>query len=186
MISLLPSVTLFPSLSSLGTYTQRAPRVSYPTDSLPYREAAACENRAPTLARRPSTTTVSAAYRTAVSASSDPSLTPPVLRQDVRPGNNVVGVFSAEGSWDPVFVMAPPRLVGLQNHAAARERGRRRARQVAWRRINRPEVRTRDGIEPRRWTTLEMLFVAAGEGGCQGSLSGRAPKRPAGLKQTKP
>lgn len=56
---------------------------------------------------------------------------------------SVLGVFTAGGSWDPVFVMAPARLVGLQNEAAARERGQKRARQVAWHRIDGPEVRSR-------------------------------------------
>ncbi|CAM9705167.1 unnamed protein product, partial [Laminaria digitata] len=53
----------------------------------------------------------------------------------------VVGIFSAEGSWDPAFVMAPGRLVALQNKEAARRRGVRRARQVAWHRIDGPEAR---------------------------------------------
>lgn len=49
-------------------------------------------------------------------------------------------MFSAEGSWDPMFVVAPERLVSLQNKAAVRARGLKRARQVAWHRIDDPKV----------------------------------------------
>eukprot|EP00752_Nemacystus_decipiens_P002990 g2774.t1 len=103
-------------------------------------ETAAREKRAPALAPRKAASTASAAFKPSVAAPYNPSIAPAPLRQGVRPKNNVIGVFSAEGSWDPVFVMAPPRLVGLQNQTDARKRGRRRARQTAWRRIDRPEA----------------------------------------------
>lgn len=57
-----------------------------------------------------------------------------------RRSTSVVDVFSAEASWDPVFVVAPTRLVGLQNEKAVRERGTERARRAAWHRIDGPEV----------------------------------------------
>lgn len=119
----------------------RSTHPTHPARFFRHTEAAAGEKRAPALEPRPATTTTSAACRTPASASYNPSFAPAALRQDVRTGNNAVGIFSAEGSWDPVFVIAPPRLVGLQNQTAARRRGRRRARQVAWRRIDRPEVK---------------------------------------------
>lgn len=59
---------------------------------------------------------------------------------DRRP-NSVLDIFSAEGSWDPAFVLAPERLVGMQNEAAVRDKGSRRAKRVAWHRIDGPEAR---------------------------------------------
>lgn len=108
------------------------------TLSTPSAEAVfSCKKCAPIAVPRPSTTQDSTAGTLRA------SLVPVVLRQDRCPKTNVVNAFSAEGSWDPMFVMAPPRLVGLQNQTAVRKRGRRRARQVAWHRIDDPEVRSR-------------------------------------------
>lgn len=53
-------------------------------------------------------------------------------------------IFRAEGSWDPVFVVAPARLVGLQNQAAVRAIGPRRARLAAWQHIDGPEASNRN------------------------------------------
>lgn len=53
-------------------------------------------------------------------------------------------IFRAEGSWDPVFVVAPARLVGLQNQAAVRAMGLRRARLAAWQHIDGPEASNRN------------------------------------------
>ena len=69
------------------------------------------------------------------------SLNEPLVGNKPAVENGVVDVFSAEGSWDPVFVIAPPRLVDFQNQTAAREKGRLRARHVAWRRLDGPKVK---------------------------------------------
>lgn len=61
-----------------------------------------------------------------------------------------LNVFRAECCWDPVFVVAPARLVGLQNQAAAREMGLKRARLAAWQHIDGPEASERNGVRARR------------------------------------
>lgn len=74
------------------------------------------------------------------------------------PSKSVLDIFTAKGSWDPVFVVAPARLVGLQNEAAARERGQKRARQVAWHRIDGPEVRSGEDAK-------HVMMTGGAEGG---------------------
>lgn len=71
--------------------------------------------------------------------------------------------------------MAPPRLVDLQNHTAAQKRGRRKARQVAWCRIDRPEVKTlvETKQSTRRWNTLGLLGTGdehVGKGQLRGGM----------------
>lgn len=81
--------------------------------------------------------------------------TPPFSKPDHSAGGRrrcvarALDVFTAEGSWDPVFVVAPARLIGLQNQVAARARGLKRARQVAWHRIDGPEVGKFAGVGAR-------------------------------------
>ena len=113
-------------------------------------------------------------------ALSGSDVTPPTPTASSRCTKGVVGIFSAEGSWDPAFVVAPGRLVALQNKAAARRRGARRARQVAWHRIDGPEASdvTFSGgsgmwggggtslISPLRPARFEVEDAQDGEGGC--------------------
>ncbi|CAM9159192.1 unnamed protein product [Ectocarpus sp. 13 AM-2016] len=115
-------------------------------------------NLSPAVPTEPSTARCLTASSNAAAAPSNPSPPPSVLRSHRCPNNNVVDVFSAEGSWDPVFVVAPPRLVGLQNQTAALRMGGRRARQVAWYRIDGPEVSVAPRPTMPRCTSLTMPF----------------------------
>ncbi|CAM9627040.1 unnamed protein product, partial [Ectocarpus sp. 12 AP-2014] len=115
-------------------------------------------NLSPAVSTEPSTARGLVACSNAAAAPSNPSPTPSVLRSHRCPNNNVVDVFSAEGSWDPVFVVAPPRLVALQNQTAALRMGGRRARQVAWYRIDGPEVSVAPRPTMPRCTSLTMPF----------------------------
>ncbi|CAM9964631.1 unnamed protein product, partial [Ectocarpus sp. 12 AP-2014] len=115
-------------------------------------------NLSPAVSTKPSTARGLAPSSNAAAAPSNPLPAPSVLRSHRCPNNNVVDVFSAEGSWDPVFVVAPPRLVGLQNQTAALRMGGRRARQVAWYRIDVPEVSVAPRPTMPRCTSLTMPF----------------------------
>ncbi|CAM9407603.1 unnamed protein product [Ectocarpus fasciculatus] len=57
-----------------------------------------------------------------------------------------------------MFVVAPPGLVGLQNQTAARRMGGRRARQVAWYRIDGPEVSVAPRPTMPRCSSLTTAF----------------------------
>lgn len=107
------------SLARPSSVVHTLPRSPHPSFSrLSYSEAQAAEGTGRT-------------SRESVPLSSAPSPCP----------TSPLRVFSAEASWDPTFVMAPERLVGLQNKEAARKEGLEQATRLAWRHIDGPEVR---------------------------------------------
>lgn len=70
-----------------------------------------------------------------------------------------LNVFRAECCWDPVFVVAPARLVGLQNQAAARAMGSKRARLAAWKHIDGPEASKRNVVRAQRGRGVQETTI---------------------------